>query len=253
MATCTLDIETSGLLEDLIDFTTTPYSLKEGSNIWVVSVCDVTSGGVSSLDGGYITKENIDNLLKPYDTICLHNGHKYDLPTLRLFGLIDYSIGYIGESDTLNGRAVRFIDTLLISRLMFPDRFGGHSLDSWGGRVGLSKINYRDRLIQAGLMEKSYPKGYEFTFYTPLMREYCERDVMVTSLTYKALLKEIKESPGDWKMALQMEHKLADLSVYREYTGFWFDKELALKNIEDLDKLISDISDKINPYFLKRS
>jgi len=77
------------------------------------------------------------------------------------------------------------IDTLVMSRLLNPDRerpeglpqkVGPHSLQAWGMRLG-------------------FPKGdcESFGEFSEDMLEYCKRDVEVTHEVYKALMKEMLE------------------------------------------------------------
>lgn len=246
MKTGFLDIETSGLLSDMLDYSSFPYKLKEDAKIWVVSLTDLETMQTKTLVKEEITPESVDDMIKDYKIIVAHNGHKFDLVALMLFGLITYKVGYLGESDILNGREVRLIDTLIMSRLSNPDRIGGHSLGAWGDRVGVAKTDYRGELIELGVLEKSAPKGYEFTFFHPLMPEYCNQDTVTTAHTYLEILKEYKGYPES-RQALQVEHKLADLAIRRETLGFWFDKDLALNNLEYLQKTMSDIQDRVNP------
>lgn len=246
MKTGFLDIETSGLLSDMLDYSSFPYKLKEEAKIWVVSLTDLETMQTKTLVKEEITPDSIDDMIKDYDIIVAHNGLKFDFVALMLFGLITYKIGYLGEKDILNGRSVRIVDTLIMSRLSNPDRLGGHSLGVWGDRVGVSKTDYRGELIELGVLEKSAPKGHEFTFYHELMPEYCNQDTVTTAHTYLEILKEYKGYPES-RQALQVEHKLADLAVRRETLGFWFDKDLALSNLEYLQKTMSDIQDRVNP------
>lgn len=241
-----IDIETSGLLSDMIDFSGFPYKLKSGAKIWVVSVTDMSTMTTKSLVKEEISKESVSDILEGFDIIVAHNGLKFDFIALKLFGLIEYSIGYLGESDKLNGRDVRFIDSLIMSRFINPDRLGGHSLEAWGERVGVPKTNYRQELIDLGVIEPSLPKGDEFKFFHPLMVSYCEQDTITNAHVYVEILKEYKGYTTG-KLGLQLEHKLADLAIRRESLGFWFDKDLAIKNIEELTQIMNEIQERVNP------
>jgi hypothetical protein len=44
-----------------------------------------------------------------------------------------------------------------------------------------------------------------------------------------------------------MENKLADLAIRRESLGFWFDKDLAIKCVEDLTQKMEELQNKVNP------
>ena len=64
------------------------------------------------------------------------------------------------------------IDTLVLSRLYSPSIDGGHSLDSWGKRLGDHKIDFSD--YDGGLSDE--------------MIEYCKQDVKLTTTVYKYLI-----------------------------------------------------------------
>lgn len=246
-----IDIETNCLLADAIDFSSMPYRLKSDVKLWCVSVRNLNTGEVRTLVKSEATKESLDALLRPFNIVIAHNGHKFDFVKLMLLGLIEYKIGYLGEKDLLNGREVRLLDTLIMSRLSNPDRLGGHSLGVWGQRVGDLKIDYREALIEKGALERNSPKGFEFTFYDELMPEYCEQDTLVTGKVYIELMKEFNKH-GGWSYALQQEHKLADLAIRRECVGFKFDRELALANLEELTSKMTALQDKVNPLLPKK-
>ena len=71
--------------------------------------------------------------LEKADTLIGHNIIGFDIPMVQKFGGVD-----------LSNKEV--IDTLVLSRLFNPNRDGGHSLESWGFRLGLSKIEFEDYL-----------------------------------------------------------------------------------------------------------
>jgi len=119
-----------------------------------------------------------------------HNGIKFDFLTLKLFGVFDYKIGYIGQDDMLFGKPVTFIDTLILSRLFNPSRYGGHSLESWGERLGEPKTDFRQACIDAGIIEKNSPKASEFKIYSDIMKDYCIQDVNVNAVLLRHLGEE---------------------------------------------------------------
>ena len=241
-----IDIETSSLLEEMLDHSSFPYKLKPEAKLHVVVIRDAYTDELFVAEGDKITKEWMKESLKGCKYLVQHNGVKFDLITLKLFGVLDYSIGYLEEPDTLFGEEVKILDTLILSRLFNPDRFGNHSLSSWGERTGCAKMDFRGELIKRGIIPKDAPKGFEFKNYTPLMTEYCILDTEVGKRTFFALLKEKAEYDG-WERAIKMEHKLADLAINRESLGFWFDKDLAIKCVEDLTQKMEELQNKVNP------
>lgn len=244
---CALDIESNFLLADSLDYSSLPYKLNSEARLWVVVIRDLETDEVFVAENEAITKEWMQDSLSGYDIILSHNGIKFDLPSLMLFGVLDYTIGYLEETDTVFGNPIRFLDTLIFSRLINPDRLGGHSLHSWGERIGEHKIDYRQACIEAGYIEKTSPKGQEFRAFNPLMTPYCIQDTNVGGLIYFALVKEIG-GYAEWRQSLKLEHKLADLAVRRETFGFWFDKELALDCLQDLTVKMEELTNRVNPH-----
>lgn len=241
-----LDIESSGLLKEMLDFSRTPYKLKANAKLWSVVFRDVESGEVYIRNKEGITREWLQDITKDAKAIIAHNGLKFDFLVLKLFGLWDYTIGYPGEESTLFGKPVEFIDTLILSRLFNPDRFGGHSLESWGERTGEPKTDFRQACINAGIIEKTSPKGAEFLQWSSIMDTYCIQDCKVTAKTLGVLERERLTYDG-WEAAIAMENKLADLAIRRESFGFWFDKDLAIRCLEDLGERMHKITESINP------
>ena len=241
-----LDIETSSLLSEMLDYSSFPYKLKADAKLHVVVIRDAYTDELFVAEGSNITKEWMKEALKGCKYLVQHNGVKFDLICLKLFGVLDYSVGYLDEPDTLFGEEVKIVDTLILSRLFNPDRFGNHSLESWGERTGCAKMDFRGELIKRGIIPKDSPKGFEFKNYTPLMTEYCILDTEVSKRTFFALMEEKGDYKG-WDRAIKMEHKLADLAIRRESLGFWFDKDLAIKCVEDLTQKMEELQNKVNP------
>lgn len=241
-----IDIETSGLLADMLDYTSLPYKLKPDAKLHVVVIRDAFTDKVSVANQEEITKEWMKESLKDCEFLIQHNGIKFDLIALKLFGVLDYSIGYLDEDDTLFGNKVKIIDTLIWSRLFYPDRPKGHSLASWGEKTGCAKMDFRGELIEKKLIPKDSEKGFEFRNYTSLMTDYCIIDTEVNKKAFFALVKE-KGKYNGWNQAIKIENKLADLAVRRETFGFWFDKKLALKCLKDLTFKMSELQNRVNP------
>lgn len=125
-----IDIETNGLLDNMLDYSSFPYKLKSDAKLWCVVLNDIDTGKVTSASNEQITKEWLRDSLKDCTLLSGHNIIKFDLLVLQLFGVLDYYIGYLNQPDTLFGKKVKMVDTLIVSRLFNPDRFGGHSLES---------------------------------------------------------------------------------------------------------------------------
>ena len=232
MARVVIDIETNNLLADMLDYSSLPYKLNKNANLWCVVIRDVDTNEVTVLkseSGNTITKEMLQNALIGTTEIIAHNGIKFDFISLKLFGVLDYTVGYLGQDDTIFGIPVKITDTLIRSRLFNPDRYGGHSLDAWGKKLGEHKGNF-----------------HNFDSYSDEMVTYCIQDTNVTALIFKELEKEYISYSG-WKKPEKLENKLADLAVRRETYGFWFDKELAITCLDDLIGKMQKLENNVNP------
>ena len=232
MARVVIDIETNNLLANMLDYSSLPYKLHKNANLWCVVIRDVDTNEVTVLkseSGNTITKEMLQNALVGTTEIIAHNGIKFDFISLKLFGVLDYTVGYLGQDDTIFGIPVKITDTLIRSRLFNPDRYGGHSLDAWGKKLGEHKGNF-----------------HNFESYSDEMVTYCIQDTNVTALIFKELEKEYVSYNG-WKKPEKLENKLADLAVRRETYGFWFDKELAITCLDDLIGKMQELENNVNP------
>ncbi len=147
-----IDIEADGLL---------PFV----SRIWCVCVLDAGTGEITT----YTDRKSFVVASAAWDEIVFHNGVGYDGWALWKVWNIPFSVG----PDTFNERPVKFIDTLVVSRTLWPDRPGGHGLKDWGDRLGFPK----------GLHE-------DWTQYSEAMKTYCEQDTRVTHKTLQELQNE---------------------------------------------------------------
>lgn len=225
-----IDIETSSLLEDALNYEKTPYKLKEDFKIYCVVFRHFESGKYKALYGKDLTKENIELVLKKCTNLIGHNIVNYDLPVLKLYGLLDYEINYPDSSSTATifDKECNITDTMIWSKLLNADRLGGHSLKSWGKRLGVYKSNFSD-----------------WSKFSEEMLKYCIQDTAVNVSVYKELLKE--KANHNWDCSYKMEVKLVDLTLKQSLFGFSFDRSLADKNIKELTSLMEDISLKVNP------
>jgi DNA polymerase-1 len=154
-------------------------------------------------------------LLQDADTLIGHNIIGFDLPVLGNL----YNFKYKGE----------IIDTLVMSRLYNPVRENGHSLKTWGYRLGIPK--------------QEQP---EFESYTPAMLNYCEQDVILNEAVYKYLL---DEGIGFSKESFDLEQKTASIIREQEKTGFYFDSQQAMTLLAQLSQNKADVEDEVQKTF----
>ena len=154
-------------------------------------------------------------LLQDADTLIGHNIIGFDLPVLGNL----YNFKYKGE----------IIDTLVMSRLYNPVRENGHSLKTWGYRLGIPK--------------QEQP---EFESYTPAMLNYCEQDVILNEAVYKYLL---DEGTGFSKQSFDLEQKTSAIIREQERTGFYFDSKQAMTLLAELNQNKADVEDEVQKTF----
>ena len=179
---------------------------KIASQIWLVVTKDAQSGEIKC-------HRKADTLLKALEAnplLVAHNGINFDFPILnRLW----------------NTKIVpsMCIDTLVMSRLLQPNRQGGHSLKEWALRLGTEKIDFQD--FDAGWSEE--------------MQTYCIRDVDVLEKVYYALLKE-KDDYGFSQKSIELEHQVAVIIAKQERNGFRFNLPEGMVLLAGLkDKMVS--------------
>lgn len=143
------DIEGNGLYEQI-------------TQLWCFSYKDIDTHEMSSIiytDVDYVTK--IQDVLDRSTLIIGHNIIGFDLPALKKL----HGIKYSGE----------LFDTLVVSRLLNPDRFGGHSLEAWGKRAKRYK-----------------PEHEDWSRYSPEMLHRNKEDVEINEWVYYKLLEEME-------------------------------------------------------------
>lgn len=99
-------------------------------------------------------------MLSEGDVIIGHNIVDFDMPALKKLNKV------------LQTKAV--FDTLVLSRMLEPDRLGGHSLDSWGRELDELKGDFGG-------------KQEDWETFSEEMYTYCKQDVNLTSKLYKHL------------------------------------------------------------------
>ena len=240
------DIEASGFLDETtVDYTASPWKLKDNFVVHCIVAINVDTKEIVNF-----VQEDCYTKFRPWvkdnvDTIIAHNGINYDLMVCQAAFGMEFTLGFEGVSSTWDGKDVGIIDTYVLSKTLFPDR-AGHSIEYFGSILGEEKIDWRQKAIDLGLIEYNSPKGAEFKQYHPEMLVYNERDVSVNIKTYHYLMKEW----GDWKWdnAFELEQYVAWIVTRQSHRGFWFDKELAIKNVQELDALMENHRQIVEPH-----
>lgn len=158
--------------------------------------------------------------LQTADMLVAHNGVMYDVPVIeRLYSC----------------RLPKCLDTLLVSRLVFPDSYNhplsGNSLADWGRFLGFLKAEY------AG----------GFDAYSEDMGAYCQRDVELLVRIYEWQ----RSYAFKYKHAIKLEHGTAAAIVKQIWNGFTLDtikaKALALTLKTEGDKQMAIMQQLVPP------
>ena len=269
MIDITWDRETTGLLDETaIDYTTSPYSLRESfkTNCIVVEehqtakIIAFYNGPKYILDGrrfeekgkhgtyileNYAPLEYEHRQLKEFKAyiqitdirkVIAHNQINFDL----LVGKLEEDMDFTVEPDTWCGKTIEIEDTMVLSKTLNPDRFGGHSLDKLSEKVSIRKIEFR----------KHMPADVRFLEFAADELYYCIYDVKANTQVYHYLDKE--RQGWDWSDAISLEKAVAELITRQTHRGFKFDKELAEKNVRELDALMEERRIRVTPVLPKR-
>jgi DNA polymerase I len=196
------DIETDGL---------------DATKVWCLVAQDAETKEVYKF-----TPDNLDEGYKFLTTATRLIGHNiigFDIPLVEKFGGVDLS-------------AIEVIDTLVLSRLFNPTRDGGHSLATWGYKLGYPKIEFED-----------------YYNYSEDMLTYCVRDVELNTKVFEELR---KESKGFTLESISLEQDVAGIVKQQETDGFNFDMPLALGLLAELRQKKQVIEDEVHETFKPR-
>lgn len=152
-------------------------------------------------------------------TIVGHNILSFDVPALNRL----WSSGISFDC---------CVDTLVLSYLGDPAREGGHSLDSWGARLGVPKIEFND-----------------WSNFSQEMLTYCERDVELNVLVFKHLCEEMSRFS---ELSCEIEHKTRVIIDEQQTKGVWFDVEAARDLRDRLRAREAELTETIHEVFPPR-
>lgn len=216
MSEIILDIETDGLYDEL-------------TKIWVIGIKDVDTGECkfySDQESPQTDGSLADGVtrIQASSRVIGHNLVDFDYPVIeKILGVeLDYD---------------KIFDTLVVSRLLNPDRrkpsgytgkSGPHSLDAWGCRVGKAK-----------------PEHDTWDVFDSAMLRRNRGDLEVNNLVYSILRSEIKGH--NWDKAIQLEHDVRKIITRQEHDGVYFNNTRAIELLKSLDSKIKHIDDELLP------
>ncbi|NOR58443.1 MAG: hypothetical protein GQ474_07970 [Sulfurimonas sp.] len=196
MSIASFDLESNGLLY-------------EADRIHCLCIVD-SEGGEYSYTGANI-KKGLKKLWG-YDTVVAHNGLTFDFPLItKLYG---------GEFKNPK-------DTMIWSRMLEPDRLGGHSIEQYAKEYGMQKV------------------GKDITDWSVLtdeMLDRCMNDARVGMKIYQALENRIT---SEWTEAVELEEDIAKIHAQQVLNGVGFDLEAANRLSEELEGVIAALEEKI--------
>ena len=182
------------------------------SQIWCAVTKDLTNKEVNT----WTEASELQEYLKPTDILIGHNIIGFDAPVLRKHWNLTI------DSDQLQ-------DTLVMSRLLNPVVEGGHSLKSWGLKLGNHKDEFSD--FDGGLSDE--------------MVSYCKQDVEVTARLYERLT----DSLLAWGESVVLEHKTAVAIKEQEENGFKLDVKQTLTLLADWRQRLAEIEEGLQEVF----
>ena len=184
------------------------------TRLWCVSAVDVDTKQFYEYGPSQI--EQAVELLGNAEVLIGHNILGFDLPTLeRLHGL-----------DT-TGKTI--IDTLVLSRLINPTQEGGHSLETWGGKLNFPKVEHED-----------------WTQFTPDMMNRCSTDVRLNLKVFEILSKSGKNFSETSK---DLEHAVYPIIRRQIEHGFLFDLPKAVTFEARLADELASLEDEVRETF----
>lgn len=186
----------------------------------------------NSQPGGLPIEEGL-KLMMAADKVVAHNGIGFDFPVCtKLYPWFKLRVG-------------QMVDTLVISRTMFPDMWDSdtslvhkgllpkhlinrHSIEAWGYRLGEHKADYKG--------------GFES--WNPEMEDYCEQDVHTLDKIYAHFLAQ------DWPdEPLTLEHLVRIIVNRQESFGFRFNVKKASALYVKLSKRKLELEDRLKAIF----
>jgi DNA polymerase I-like protein with 3'-5' exonuclease and polymerase domains len=183
--------------------------------IWCCVTRDIETNEVKV----WTEASGLQKYLDQSDLIIMHNGISFDAPVLRKNWKVSMKLSQV-------------YDTLVASRLLSPSLEGGHSLDSWGQRLGFLKGDFSN--WDGGLSEE--------------MVTYCIQDTLVTQKLYEHLVSEFINQGFDQR-SIDLEHKVQAIICKQEQNGFKLDQQGAIILLTELKSKLSNLEDELQSVF----
>ena len=157
------------------------------------------------------------------DVLCGHNIKMFDIPVLKK---LRSTWGF-----HLNPKQIH-IDTISLSRLMFPSRFQ-HTLESWAKtlKTPMQKV-----------------QNENWTEATQNMLDRCIADVQINTILLRYLQRKVDQHAKEetqWLPSLFLEQEICAIHAEQTQVGVWYDVEKAKKTLKVFDPILKSLRDKI--------
>ena len=179
--------------------------------------------------------------------VVFHNGLGFDFWAIwKLLGVVP-RVGKNGK-DWLGGKHVQFIDTYVLSMYLSPDNIK-HSLEFLSSGSEDEKMDFRQKLIEAGVLARDAEKGAEFQQWHPIMEEYCDDDVKATAGVFKKLWAKAIEMYGSEWLHPSFRQMQKDYWLYsaQAFTGVKFAQDKAKALVEHVEIEMAKIKAEVDP------
>lgn len=207
----------------------------KASKIWCLVTQDLDTKEVKVWQE---TSEELKEYLSKAEVIIGHNFINFDAPILnRLWNT--------------KIRLSQVFDTLILSRLLNPVIENGHSLDSWGERLGLNKIDYSAiwSWMTGVFVDKKTNTSMPFDEpVESLLLHYCKRDVELTGKLYEHLRQEQSKTKTS-EEALQLEFSVQAIIAEQERNGFKLDTPYAMSLLSTIKGEMDEIVGRMREVF----
>ena len=193
------------------------------TKLWCIGIkeLDVEGTTVYADQPGYPKLSAAIKRLKAAEKVVFHNALGYDFPVINQF--------YPG---TL--RFDQVYDTLVVSRLRDPENKFMHSMEAWGKKFGMFKVEHE-----------------EWDRFSPEMANRCKTDVELGERIYKAVTQHMDR----WGESVALEHQVANVIHMQEWNGFVLDLKAANELVgvlrQEQTNLATELQETFPPRWVK--
>ena len=158
----------------------------------------------------------LQEFINGYDCLLGHN-------------IIDFDIVFLKKFLGISFDNHKIVDTLVMSRLYNPQLEKGHSLKSWGERLGFPKGDFND-----------------WSGPSPEMAAYCENDLDLTHKVYDVLNLKLKKFG---ETSIELEHEVQTAITEQTQNGWLLDQRKCFDLLAKLKQQKMEVEDEVHKRF----